>query len=48
MTWTGIPRRSRCFVDMEWDGRQRKILLWANRNGLMYVLDRATGEFLYG
>jgi len=23
-------------------------MLWANRNGLMYVLDRATGEFLLG
>ena len=23
-------------------------MLWANRNGLMYVLDRVTGEFLLG
>ena len=23
-------------------------MLWANRNGLMYVLDRTTGEFLLG
>jgi alcohol dehydrogenase (cytochrome c) len=23
-------------------------MLWANRNGLMYVLDRVTGEFLMG
>jgi glucose dehydrogenase len=23
-------------------------MLWANRNGLMYVLDRVTGEFLHG
>jgi alcohol dehydrogenase (cytochrome c) len=35
-------------VDLEWQGRQRKLMLWANRNGIMYVLDRATGEFLLG
>ena len=26
----------------------RKFMLFANRNGLMYVLDRTTGEFLKG
>jgi alcohol dehydrogenase (cytochrome c) len=26
----------------------RKLLLWANRNGYFYVLDRATGKFLAG
>jgi len=35
-------------VDMEWQGRPRKLMLWANRNGLAYVLDRTTGEFLLG
>jgi len=35
-------------ADMNWLGRQRKLMLWANRNGLYYVLDRATGEFLKG
>jgi len=35
-------------TDMEWQGRQRKVMLWANRNGFWYVLDRATGEFLRG
>lgn len=35
-------------TDMDWKGRQRKVMLWANRNGLMYVLDRTTGEFLMG
>ena len=29
-------------------GRPRKVMLWANRNGLWYVLDRATGQFLRG
>jgi alcohol dehydrogenase (cytochrome c) len=35
-------------VDLDWRGRRRKVMLWANRNGLMYVLDRSTGEFLMG
>jgi alcohol dehydrogenase (cytochrome c) len=35
-------------VDRMWQGQMRKLMLWANRNGLMYVLDRITGEFLLG
>jgi len=35
-------------ADMEWQGRPRKVMLWANRNGLMYVLDRTNGQFLMG
>ena len=35
-------------ADMEWKGQPRKVMLWANRNGLMYVLDRVTGQFLSG
>jgi alcohol dehydrogenase (cytochrome c) len=35
-------------ADIEWQGRQRKVMLWANRNGFFYVLDRTTGEFLLG
>jgi alcohol dehydrogenase (cytochrome c) len=40
-------------ADFEWpdrDGQQRlrKVMLWANRNGVFYVLDRATGQFLLG
>ncbi|MCP5144750.1 MAG: PQQ-dependent dehydrogenase, methanol/ethanol family [Gammaproteobacteria bacterium] len=35
-------------VDRSWHGKPRKLMLWANRNGLMYVLDRVTGEFLAG
>jgi alcohol dehydrogenase (cytochrome c) len=35
-------------ADLEWKGRPRKVMLWANRNGFWYVLDRATGEFLQG
>ncbi len=35
-------------VDREWEGKPRKLMLWANRNGFFYVLDRVTGEFLHG
>jgi alcohol dehydrogenase (cytochrome c) len=35
-------------ADIDWKGARRRVLLWANRNGFMYVLDRATGEFLLG
>jgi alcohol dehydrogenase (cytochrome c) len=35
-------------ADIAWQGRLRKVMLWANRNGFFYVLDRATGEFLSG
>jgi alcohol dehydrogenase (cytochrome c) len=35
-------------ADMEWQGQSRKVMLWANRNGFYYVLDRTTGKFLTG
>jgi hypothetical protein len=35
-------------VDEVWQGRPRKLLMHGDRNGMFYVLDRATGEFLLG
>ena len=35
-------------ADIEWKGKLRKVMLWGNRNGFFYVLDRATGEYLMG
>jgi alcohol dehydrogenase (cytochrome c) len=35
-------------ADIQWQGRPRKVMLWANRNGLAYVFDRLTGELLLG
>jgi alcohol dehydrogenase (cytochrome c) len=35
-------------ADISWQGQPRKAMLWANRNGFFYVLDRRTGEFLQG
>jgi alcohol dehydrogenase (cytochrome c) len=33
-------------VDANWQGQPRKLLLQANRNGFMYVLDRTNGKLL--
>jgi alcohol dehydrogenase (cytochrome c) len=35
-------------ADMDWNGSPRKLMLWANRNGNFYVLDRTNGKFLLG
>jgi alcohol dehydrogenase (cytochrome c) len=35
-------------VDIPWQGKTRKVILTAQRNGFFYVLDRLTGEFLMG
>ena len=35
-------------VDSNWNGSPRKLMLWGNRNGFFYVLDRSTGKFLAG
>ena len=34
-------------ADREYEGRPRKLLLTANRNGFYYILDRISGEFLH-
>ena len=35
-------------ADLTIDGRARKVVMVANRNGFFYTLDRETGEFLVG
>jgi len=35
-------------ADINWRGAPTKAMLWANRNGFFYVLDRVTGKFLLG
>jgi len=35
-------------VDLAVSGAARRVMLWANRNGFFYVLDRETGQFLIG
>ena len=33
-------------IDATWDGKPRKLLVHANRNGFLYLLDRTDGKFL--
>jgi len=33
-------------ADAEWEGKPRKLLLDANRNGFFFVLDRTDGKLL--
>ena len=35
-------------ANIDWRGTNRKVMLWANRNGMFYVLDRTSGKFLLG
>jgi alcohol dehydrogenase (cytochrome c) len=35
-------------ADITIQGRPRKTMMWANRNGVFYVLDRTNGQFLSG
>jgi len=35
-------------ADIQWQGSARKVMLFANRNGMWYVLDRTDGKFLSG
>ena len=35
-------------ADIQFKGSPRKVMLWANRNGMFYVLDRTNGQFLLG
>ena len=46
--WDFDAVQTAVLVDREWQGRPRKLMYWANRNGFFYVFDRATGEFLRG
>jgi alcohol dehydrogenase (cytochrome c) len=46
--WDWDAVQTPVLVDREWKGQPRKLMLWANRNGFFYVIDRATGEFLQG
>jgi alcohol dehydrogenase (cytochrome c) len=35
-------------IDATWQGKPRKLMVQANRNGFLYVLDRTNGQFLLG
>ena len=46
--WDWDAQEPLVLVDSVWQGRPRKLLLQANRNGFFYVLDRTDGKFLLG
>ena len=43
-----IRCRFRCWRIWNGKGQPRKVMMWANRNGFFYVLDRTNGQFLPG
>ncbi|HLH38057.1 MAG TPA: PQQ-dependent dehydrogenase, methanol/ethanol family [Bryobacteraceae bacterium] len=44
--WDWDAEQPPVLVDTTWNGRPRKLLLHANRNGFFYVLDRTDGKLL--
>ncbi len=45
--WDYTATQPMILADLMIDGRQRKVLLQAPKNGFFYVLDRITGEFIH-
>ena len=45
-SWDYTATQHIILADMEIDGKQRKVLMQAPKNGFFYVVDRATGELL--
>jgi alcohol dehydrogenase (cytochrome c) len=46
--WDYDAQETPALIDANWQGKPRKLLVQANRNGFFYVLDRTNGEFLLG
>jgi len=44
--WDWDAHQPVVLADAEWQGRPRKLLLHANRNGFFYLLDRTNGQLL--
>jgi alcohol dehydrogenase (cytochrome c) len=44
--WDWDATETPLLLDAEWEGRPRKLLAQANRNGFFYVLDRTDGKLL--
>jgi quinohemoprotein ethanol dehydrogenase len=47
-SWDFTSTQPMILTDLTINGRQRKVLLHAPKNGFFYVLDRITGEFISG
>jgi alcohol dehydrogenase (cytochrome c) len=46
--WDYDAQETPALIDANWQGKPRKLLVQANRNGFFYVLDRTDGTFLFG
>ena len=46
--WDWDGQEPPLLLDLSIDGKRRKVVVQANRNGFYYVLDRKTGEFIRG
>jgi PQQ-dependent dehydrogenase (methanol/ethanol family) len=46
--WDYTATQHMILADLKIDGKDRKVLMQAPKNGFFYVLDRATGEFISG
>ena len=46
--WDYDAQETPALIDANWQGKPRKLLVQANRNGFFYVLDRSDGKFLFG
>ena len=46
--WDYDAQETPALIEATWQGRPRKLLVQANRNGFFYVLDRTDGKFLLG
>tara|TARA_A100001391_G_scaffold78331_1_gene50582 strand:- start:42751 stop:44823 length:2073 start_codon:yes stop_codon:yes gene_type:complete len=47
-SWDYTATQNIILADLEIDGKLRKVLMQAPKNGFFYVLDRETGEFISG
>jgi PQQ-dependent dehydrogenase, methanol/ethanol family len=47
-TWDYDAMSPMMLLDLEFDGEMRHVVVQANKNGMFYVLDAATGELLKG
>lgn len=45
-TWDFTATQHMILADIEIDGRRRKVIMQAPKNGFFYVIDRATGTFI--
>src|SRR5262249_3490560 len=45
-SWDYTATAPMILADLDWNGRQRHVVMQAPKNGIFYVLDRLTGEVL--